>query len=497
LSANALVAQNINSKARAAGKMAYNDAEVSAMLEKPLGLEDCIGIALRRNIMLDLAKRDLDIARLSVSGSYATFYPTFSIIGTQIQTNQNRPVDPSSLDDGDSVPITDFRFDNKLLTASISQKFITGADLTFSTDLRRDVDSPDYFGEPPTETNNRSFSFQIVQPLLRDGWFSMTKSPINLAKYILQGQGKNLDAIKLQTIFNVKEAFFSVLLQREILKANEAAIKRDSTLMRLSIAKYKASLATRRDVLSAEIQLAEDQASLIATQADYEFALDQLKDAMGLPINAPMQIAEIELSYSTGLLNEEELVERALENNPLISLSEYNIKSLNLQRKIAKNKLLPRLDLMVGYEDKFDNNTQRFAKINTKDFQVSLNFIYTFQEKDNSVFARVQQADIALSQERTKLVDIKRQIILDIRRIIRSIYANIQAIEVLKKNIEAANEKVRFATTMFNLGRASNLDITDAQQVLLKTEILYVSKLTDYHLLLAQLETLIGEPVAH
>ncbi|MFQ5632029.1 MAG: TolC family protein, partial [bacterium] len=398
---------------------------------------------------------------------------------------------------GDPIPITDFRFDNKLLIASITQKFITGAKLTFSTDLRRDVDSPDFFGEPPTTTNNRIFSFEISQPLLRDGWFSMTKSPINLAKYTLQGREKNLDTIELQTIFNVKKVFFSVLLQREILKANEAAIKRDSTLMKLSVAKYKASLATRRDVLSAEIQLAEDQASLIATQADYEFALDQLKDAMGLPINAPMQIAEIDLSYSTGLLNEEELVERALENNPLISLSEYNIKRLNLERKIAKNKMLPRLDLKVGYDDKFDKNTERFAEINSKDFQVTLNLLYTFQERDNSVFARAQQADIALSQERTRLVDAKRQIFLDIRRIIRSIYANIKAIEVLKKNIEAANEKVRFATTMFNLGRASNLDITDAQQVLLRTEILYLRKITDYHLLLAQLETLIGEPVEH
>ncbi|MFQ5627998.1 MAG: TolC family protein, partial [bacterium] len=203
------------------------------------------------------------------------------------------------------------------------------------------------------------------------------------------------------------------------------------------------------------------------------------------------------LSYSTKILNEEGLIERALENNPRISLSEYSIKRLNLERKIAKNKMLPRLDLKVGYEDKFDKNTERFAEINSKDFQVTLNLIYTFQERDNSVFARAQQADIALSQERTRLVDTKRQIILDIRRIIRSIYANIQAIEVLKKNIEAANEKVRFATTMFNLGRASNLDITDAQQVLLRTEILYLKKMTDYQLLLAQLETLIGEPVEH
>jgi outer membrane protein TolC len=467
------------------------------MLAKPLNLEDCIAIALQRNIPLDLAKRDLDIARVISSRSYATFLPAFSLVGTQVTTNQNRPFDPSKLDEGDPLPITDFKFENQLLIASVSQKFITGANLTFSTDIRKDVDSPDYFGEAPTTTNNRRFSFDITQPLLRDGWFTVARSPMLLAKYILQSQEKALDAAELQTVLNVKQAFYTVLFQREILKANEAAIKRDSTLMSLSEAKYRASLATRRDVLSAEIQLAEDQASLIATQADYELALDRLKDAMGLPINALMRLAEIDLSYSTEPLNEEALIERAIENNPLISRSETNIKRLGLERKLAKNRLLPRLDLNVGYEDRFDKNTERVFEIGTKDLQVTLRLTYTFQEKERSISALAQQAEIALSQERMRLADSRRQIILDIRRIIRSIYSNVKAIEVLKKNIEAANEKVRFATTMFNMGRASNLDITDAQQVLLRTEILYLRKITDYHLLLAQLETLIGGPVRH
>ena len=482
-------------QAAAMGKTAYNEAELNTMLAKPLTLEDCLAIALRKNISLEVARQDLQIAKVGLSGSYANFYPAFSLLGRSIRTNQHRPFDPSDLDDDDPIPQTDFQFDNQVLVASVMQQFITGAELTFSADLRKDVDSPDFFGEAPTTTRDRIFYFEVSQPLLRDGWFTVTKAPITEARYMMKAQEKQHDSVELQTILDVKKAYYTALLQREIIRANEAAINRDSTLMQLSEAKYRASLATRRDVLSAEIQLAEDQASLISSQADYELALDQLKDAMGVPIDAKMSLVEMDLSYSSAPLDENILVQQAIENNPLIAASEFNVKRIELERRLAKNQMLPRLDLNVGYEDKYNKNTDRFAEVTTKDLQVTLNLSYSFLQRDRSTASLAQQAEIALNQERTKLVDVKRQITIDVRRIIRSVRSSVRAIEVLQKSIEAAKEKVRFATTMFNLGRASNLDITDAQQVLLRTEILYLRKITDYHLLLAQLETLIGEPL--
>jgi outer membrane protein TolC len=62
----------------------------------------------------------------------------------------------------------------------------------------------------------------------------------------------------------------------------------------------------------------------------------------------------------------------------------------------------------------------------------------------------------------------------------------------LIKNIEAAREKITFATTMFNLGRASNLDVTDAQKDLLQAEVDYAVELAEYYIEQARLEQLLG-----
>ncbi|MDQ7054049.1 MAG: TolC family protein [candidate division KSB1 bacterium] len=109
--------------------------------------------------------------------------------------------------------------------------------------------------------------------------------------------------------------------------------------------------------------------------------------------------------------------------------------------------------------------------------------------------AEAEKTQLALQQEVLRLRDYERQLKLSIREVVRSTYSNIEEIEALKISIEAAREKVEFATMMFNLGRASNLDVTDAQEALLKAQTQYLKKLIDYHLQLAFLETLIAQPI--
>ena len=466
------------------------EAELVELLKQPLSLKSCIRIALTKNIQLDIAKLDLESAQASLSGSYSSFMPMFALEGTQSRQNQIRPPDTS-----DPTALSDLQFDNQGAVASFTQKLLTNASFVASGDLRKDTNSPDQFGQAPERTENREYSFQLTQPLLRDAWISMAKSPVNRARYGYEMQEKVLNGTKLTTIFNLKMAFYEIVLQREIMKANRSALVRDSALVRLSEAKYRASLATRRDVLSAEIQIADDQASLIAAEADYEAALDQLKDVMGIPIRVPIYIENVELDYSSEKLIAEDLIKLALENNPMIQNNEISVKRIDLERRIAKNQKLPQVDLFVKYLNTFDKNLAQVTNIKNNDWQMGINFSYSFLDKASG--AAAQNAEISLAAQRASLKDQRRKIVLAVRNITRKAFSAGKEIEALKKTIEAANEKVRFATTMFDLGRASNLDITDAQQALLKSQIQYAKKVTDYHMLIAELETLIGQQIVY
>ena len=466
----------------------YTEEEIEQVVQRPLKLEDCIRIAMRKNLQLMMEEYGLRMTVADLSGSYARFFPQFAVDGVMQKAEENRPFEAKNPEDP-----TRLTYDKNAIVAKVQQDFITGATLTFAADLRRDINSPDRFGAPPTRTENRGYSITLEQPLLRDAWFTIAKSPITLARQQMEIRENEFYDMKLRTVFDVKQAYYNVILQRELIKVTEAALVRDSTLVRLSESKVRVNLATRRDVLSAQIRFAEDRAAYIAAQTEYERALDNLKDVLGLPIEMEISLEDVQLGYSPEPLDEEFLIRHALENNPLIKSLKKSIENLQLRHKVAKNMLLPQLNLVMQYNGQFDSDRDQLKTIESNDFQVGLSLSYPFLNRQAA--AEAEKARLALRQEELRLRDYQRQLKLSIREVVRATYSNIEEIEALKISIEAAQEKVEFATMMFNLGRASNLDVTDAQEALLKAQTQYLKKLIDYHLQLALLETLIAQPI--
>ncbi|MGH7599529.1 MAG: TolC family protein [bacterium] len=140
----------------------FSEAEINTAVQKPLTLDDCIRVALSKNISLRIAQGDLAKAEAAHAGSYGAYFPVFTIQGTQENTLEKRPVD--------SLSVANLTFYNQAIVATIQQTLPTGAVLDFSGDIRRDINSPDKFGAAPTRTRNRIYSVQLTQPLLRNAW---------------------------------------------------------------------------------------------------------------------------------------------------------------------------------------------------------------------------------------------------------------------------------------------------------------------------------------
>jgi outer membrane protein TolC len=467
----------------------FSEAEISEVVRRPLTLDDCIRIALRKNIPLRLAEAEVAKAEASLSGSYGKFLPILSLSGAQENTLQKRPFDALTPNDPRKL-----NFYNSFLVGTVKQSLPTGAVLDFTGDVRRDINSPDRFGAPPTRTQNFAYTISLTQPLLRGAWSKVARSTIILAQYDRQIQEQQLSEAKFNTAFAVKQAYYEVLLGRELIKVNQAAIHRDSALVKASESMMQAKVATRRDILSAQIRLADDRAALIKSQTQYELALDALKELFGLSLEKPIELAETELSLSSVELDEEALIRQALNNHPSIHSAEIAISRAQQVVKVEKNSLLPQLDLVLSQSTQLDTDMDRNRDLWTTGLQASVNLSYPFLNREAA--ANAENAQIAVSQQEDRLTNLQRQIVLGVRNIVRSVRSIVEELNALEGTIAAAREKVSFATAMFRLGRASNLDITDAQEDLLKAQQQRVSKLVDYHTKLALLESLIGQPLS-
>lgn len=136
-----------------------------------------------------------------------------------------------------------------------------------------------YSGDRSDSVNNNFYGLNLgVNQLIWD--FGKTTAKINMWKYNYEAAGYDLDTVTLNSIYNVKIAYTSVLAAR----ANEDIYERSVRINELNYertkAMYEVGLKSKIDVVNAEVYLTEAKISLLNAQNAYQTALIKLNNGM-------------------------------------------------------------------------------------------------------------------------------------------------------------------------------------------------------------------------
>jgi outer membrane protein len=338
-------------------------------------------------------------------------------------------------------------------------------------------------------------SVVITQPLLRDAGWRTSTSGLRDANLSADAEEVALESRTQQVLFDVKSAYFEILRRSKLIDVNKQAVQRDEDLLSFSKAKVEAKLATQRDVLSAEIILAQDRGRLVNAEAQHQAALDQLSDILGLRIARPLQVQDVDVALQPVAVQEQVWIAQALRNNPGVKRARLDLERSVLAKQVAGNGRLPQLDLQLAYDEvrsavSEGPVTPGLIQPRERTWQGSVTLSYPLFNKP--LGNAYEKASLEYEQSRRALLDTERQAVLDVRDTVRNLQRIEDRISILKKNIEGARAKVEFAKVNFQLGRASNLDITDAQKDLLNAETDSVDELVNYRVEHARLEQLLG-----
>jgi outer membrane protein TolC len=336
-------------------------------------------------------------------------------------------------------------------------------------------------------------NISVVQPLLRNFGWKTAFSSVNSAKLSERAVEEALHAQTLALMFEVESAYYLIIQAKQEIAVNERAIERDEALLSFSQAKVEAKLATRRDVLSAEIVLEQDRGRLLTAQTTYRDRIDALADVLGLRIPTTITIAETDLDETVVPITETEWMARAMRDNPSIRNARFDLESIELDLKVSKNARLPQLDLEFRYDENRNSVADgggSFIRPVERAWQGTVTAsMPIFNSRPR---AETRAANLRYEQARRTLVEAERRVGLLVRDAIRDLERSSDRMEVLKKTIEGAKDKVEFANVNFQLGRADNFDITDAQKDLIEGELDYNDELVSYYIALARLEELLG-----
>jgi len=437
--------------------------DLATRLDGTLTLDDCIEIALERNIPLAIARQSREAAQVQADGAIGEFLPEIQL--SRGFTRIEREAGAREYIDN--------------AAAVIVQRLPFGT--LIEAGLRLDDSSAD------VEERAGVPAVVVTQPLLRNAGWTAGTGALQDRRYSARVRDAALRSQTLAVVFNVTSAYLDLERRRQLVEVNERAVVRDQELLAFSQAKLEAQLATQRDVLSAEIILAQDRGRLVNAQASYQGALDNLTNILGLRVTRDLQIEPLEMAVDSVALDEEAWVSKALRDNPLIEQAKLECERADLTKRLAGNGRLPQLDVSVSY-DQLRVPVSNDPTERAWSGQVAMSYPLLNKQLGSDYTA----ARLSYEQSRRTVVDTERQVVLSVRDAVRNLQRGLERIEILRKNIQGAQAKVEYAKVNFQLGRASNLDITDAQKDLLDAETDHVNELVVYRVELARLEQLLG-----
>jgi outer membrane protein TolC len=236
----------------------------------------------------------------------------------------------------------------------------------------------------PTHTPQNNFSKlfynyegRVNLPLVGDGVLGFWSHKVSRANYSLEQAGFQLDVSKRDTVSTIKEYFISVQkaqLEQEIQKES---VSQYQDILRLVKEKFARGLASMKDVLQAESNLAQAEADLASWQHDYERTLKQLFMAIKVPTTNRLRVAPPDKTLAP-LQPWDQVVGKITNLNLDLKAKKLDIDIAREDLKLSKNKLWPTVDLVgryLGYQadrQDFQNVYAAYASIRLPLFELPL-----------------------------------------------------------------------------------------------------------------------------
>jgi outer membrane protein TolC len=450
---------------------------------RPLSLEDAVKTALENNLGLQIVAVDVGQSELEIKATRSKFHPVAAVGGDALGTNRNEP-DPN---------LRDQSSDSQQLKAVVRQESPTGGSASLGVGYGREftdevVTVIPSATQPYPLVNQQNSSeiaglgIEIRQPLLRGGRTYVARQKILDAEYDNEARRAELQGRILQVTAETKAAYYATIGAARQVEVIEQAIERDDKLIRASTALFDAGRVSKVDLFSAEISQSNDRARLATAQADLEIAQNALRKVIGLPIDVEIEVTDSTIPFRPIRIELDTWIIRALDTRPELTRLQAQLEKVELAVKVSKNSTLPTLDVSGGFSPGFD----------WKSYNYSAGLSMEYQIGNVAAESRLSQVRLERDKIRHEIARARRDIDLEVREIEIRLRENVLRLRNLTTSVASARQKGEIARGRFEMGLANNLDITNADEELIRSESLLLQALVDYATNIAQLEARIG-----
>lgn len=440
-------------------------ATLSSYAQQVLTLDSCRALALANNKELRISQEKVNAAHYEKKAAFTNYLPKIDLTGGYMRTQK----EISLLSDAQKQSIGNMgtNLGNQLqqlvaanpgLAAGL-QELLPGA-VAGLTDGLNGVGQGlvDAFR---TDTRNMTVgAATLTQPLFMGGKIIAYNKITKYAERLAESQhATGMQDLILQT----DQVYWQIisLVNKKKLAENflELVQKLDSDVDKM----IKEGVATKADGLSVKVKV--NEAEMMLTQVDNGLNLSKmlLCQLCGLPLETDFQLADesmkdlplpntyTEANVSTALSNREEL--KSLELASEIYRQKVNVVRADFLPSVAltANYLVTNPSLVNGFENKFRGMWAAGIVVKIP--------VFHWGEGIYKVKAAKAEANIA----RYKLEDIKEKVELQVTQNSYKVNESTKKLALAEKNMEKAEENLRYANLGFKEGVIPTSNVLEAQ----------------------------------
>jgi outer membrane protein len=481
--------------------------------EITLTLQESIAQALKNNLNVAVEVISPELAGASLAEAKQMYLPTFALNYTG--TRYEQPSTWSLQNVGTYI--------QKGLNSefSVDQRIPGGGSFSASMTYVRSKTNQLFQNYNPSYTGNLSFSF--TQPLLRNFGWNVSRQQIIIAQNQLDVSRSQFKTTLTNTVYAVEEAYWNLVYAKENLKALQQSLDLSRDLLVKTKKEVEVGQKAPIEVLTTESTVARREADILQAQAQVKRNRDQLAVLLNLdadPATKGLDIVPAEQpSLNPFQISPEEAIAKALAQRPELESSKYMLETKKIDFTVAKNRLLPQLDLRlmkgspgVSGDRLLYLNNDPFSGVvvgtipgsMTQAFKDSFKFLYdnwtagvilTIPVGDVFGRANYNYAKLDLAQAEAKIKNQEQQITLEVNDAILVLETAAKSAQAYKIARELAEKQLEAEMKKLNVGLSTNYFVLQYQNDLASAHSLELLALVQYNIALANIAKVTGTTI--
>jgi outer membrane protein len=456
-----------------------------------LSLQDAVVLTLENNSSIRVQETQVDTSKFTLLGLHSPFDPVVTS-SYNITSTISPPFSSLQGTGGLNINVKDT---SKFLQFNYSQTFESGTNVqAFVTSSYNSINNSFYLLNPYISS---TLSFQLTQPLLRNGWLFANRAPLIIARRNVEQTQAAFAAQVNNNILQAVQQYWAVIGARGNLEvaqrsmdAAEATYKHDKRALELGA-------LPPLDIYRSESQVASRRVQVIQSEYALKEAEDTLRMTIGADQDSYFQAIDMELTEKPEPGGELLTIEigtalhQALDGRPEFVAARAALSADDARIRLAKNHRLPELDLMALYATNGVGGSQINGSGLTSTSSVNQLFGFgyptyeaqltlTLPIKNRAAQAELGGALVSRTNDLYNQRQVREQVTLDVSNAVHQleqaklgIAAGKDALELARKTMAAEQRKYELGSSTIFLVLEAQTELAAAEQSLIQAEVGY------------------------